>query len=413
MSQVLERVADNVGDWSGRPFPQTRQEWVARAAEVAALFATTSIERDQLGVGPRPNEIAWLKDSGLVQLQGPREAGGGAADWGTVLAVVYEFAKVEGSIANILAWHYADYWVIQAFPTAEQQLLWETEITRAAKFLAPVANFHDTPVSARDTGENLVLNGKKIFNTGAPVADLIVVGVALEGTSDIFFVLVDARLPGITYGEDWDTFGQRGTASGSVTFTDVVVPWTRAIGFADKKFVPRGANHTPGLTAHTLMPAIYTGLARGALNQAVEYIRSNSRPWFQSGYARAVDDPFIVRGIGRLEAHLRAAETLADHAGDLVSEAFLRPDDISTERRAELAVLLSANKTVATEVALEVTGGIFEFTGSRSTARLFGLDRFYRDVRTHTLHDPVAYKILQVGEYVLTGKHPKSTDWYA
>jgi alkylation response protein AidB-like acyl-CoA dehydrogenase len=158
---------------------------------------------------------------------------------------------------------------------------------------------------------------------------------------------------------------------------------------------------------------LYTGLARGALDQAVTYIRTHSRPWFQSGYARAVDDPFIVRGIGRLEAHLRAAETLAEQAGEQVSEAFLRPDEISAERRGELAVLLSASKTVATEVALEVTSGIFEFTGARSTARSYALDRFYRDVRTHTLHDPVAYKILQVGEHVLTGKYPKSTDWYA
>jgi alkylation response protein AidB-like acyl-CoA dehydrogenase len=413
MSQVLERVDSKTGDWSGRPWPETRQQWVARAAEVAALFATTAVERDTLGVGPRPNEIAWLKDSGLVQLQGPRGAGGGAADWGTVLAVVREFAKVEGSIANILAWHYADYWVIQSFTTPEQQVQWEAEATRAAAFFAPVANFHDKPVTALDAGENLVLNGTKIFNTGAPVADLIIVGAALEGDPNIFFLLVDARLPGISYGDDWDTFGQRSTASGSVTFTDVVVPWTQAIGFAAKRFVPRVANHTPGLTSQTLMPTMYTGLARGALDQAVAYIRNHSRPWLHSEYTRAVDDPYIIRGIGRLEAHLRAAEALAEKAGELVSEALLRPDEISTERRGELAVLLSASKTVATEVALEVTSGIFEFTGARSTARSFALDRFYRDVRTHTLHDPVSYKILQVGQNALTGKYPNATDWYA
>jgi alkylation response protein AidB-like acyl-CoA dehydrogenase len=413
MLQAVEAVATRVRDWSGQPRPVSRQGWIARATEVAALFATTAVERDTLGVGPRPAEMTWLKDSGLAQLQGPLEDGGGAADWGTVLAVVREFAKVEGSIANILAWHYANYWVVQSFTTAEQQVKWEAEITRAAAFLAPVANFHDTPVTARDEGEQLVLNGTKIFNTGAPVADLINVGVALEGGSNIFFLLVDARLPGITYGDDWDTFGQRGTASGSVTFTDVVVPWTQAIGFAGKSFVARGANHTPGLTAQTLMPTIYTGLARGALDQAVAYIRDHSRPWLHSDYTRAVDDPYIVRGIGRLEAHLRAAEVLAERSGELVSEALLRPDEISTQRRGELAVLLSASKTVATEVALEVTSGIFEFTGARSTSRSFALDRFYRDVRTHTLHDPVSYKILQVGQNVLTGKYPNATDWYA
>lgn len=399
--------------WQDLPLPASRAAWTARAAEVAALLRTTALERDRAAVPPRPVELGWLRDSGLTRLQGPVEAGGGDGDWATVLAVVRELAKVDGSIANIVAWHYANYWVLQSYATADQLAVWEPEITRGGQLLAPVANFHDTPVTAVDAGDHFVLNGTKVFNTGAPVADLLNVGVAAPGSDSVFFLLVDSDTPGISFGDDWDTLGQRGTGSGSVTFSDVSVPWDRAIGFADRQFVPRRANHTPGLTAQTLMPTLYTGLARGALDRAVDYIRTQARPWLHSTHSQAIDDPFIQAGIGRLESLLRAAEVFVEQTGERTSGALARPDEISDDERGKLAVELAASKVVATETALAVTNGLFEFTGGRSTAREFELDRPLRDVRTHTLHDPVAYKILQVGNYTLSGAYPHSTDWYA
>lgn len=53
----------------------------------------------------------------------------------------------------------------------------------------------------------------------------------------------------------------------------------------------------------------------------------------------------------------------------------------------------------------------FEVTGARATARGEGLDRFWRNVRTHTLHDPVAYKRREAGRHLLTGEPPEPT-WY-
>ena len=66
---------------------------------------------------------------------------------------------------------------------------------------------------------------------------------------------------------------------------------------------------------------------------------------------------------------------------------------------------------VATDTALRVTGGVFEVTGARATASKVGLDRFWRDVRTHTLHDPVAYKEQELGRYVVKGEAPEPS-WY-
>lgn len=88
------------------------------------------------------------------------------------------------------------------------------------------------------------------------------------------------------------------------------------------------------------------------------------------------------------------------------------PDAVTEAARGEFEVRVAAVKARATDVALEVTSRIFEVTGARSTASAEGLDRFWRNVRTHTLHDPVAYKRREVGRHVLTAELPEPT-WYS
>jgi hypothetical protein len=50
--------------------------------------------------------------------------------------------------------------------------------------------------------------------------------------------------------------------------------------------------------------------------------------------------------------------------------------------------------------------------GARATASALGFDRFWRNARTHTLHDPVAYKRREVGAFLLRDELPEPT-WYS
>ena len=76
-----------------------------------------------------------------------------------------------------------------------------------------------------------------------------------------------------------------------------------------------------------------------------------------------------------------------------------------------MAEWVASVKVVATDSALTVTSGVFEVTGARATAAKVGLDRFWRDVRTHSLHDPKAYKEEELGRYLVKGEVPEPT-WY-
>ena len=74
--------------------------------------------------------------------------------------------------------------------------------------------------------------------------------------------------------------------------------------------------------------------------------------------------------------------------------------------------LFTRRRQHATEAALDITSGIFEATDARSTASSLRFHRFWRNVRMHTLHDPVAYERREVGRFVLTDELPEPT-WYS
>ncbi|MFF3570619.1 hypothetical protein [Nocardia jiangxiensis] len=58
------------------------------------------------------------------------------------------------------------------------------------------------------------------------------------------------------------------------------------------------------------------------------------------------------------------------------------------------------------KAALEVTSGIFDLTGARSASNRYRFDRFWRNARTFSLHDPTDAKEVWVGDYHLTGAEP-------
>ncbi|MCY1240430.1 Dibenzothiophene desulfurization enzyme C [compost metagenome] len=76
-----------------------------------------------------------------------------------------------------------------------------------------------------------------------------------------------------------------------------------------------------------------------------------------------------------------------------------------------MAVRIAAAKQAAVDIGLEIGTKVFEVTGARATANAVGLDIFWRNIRTHSLHDPIAYKRREVGAYALRGQIPEPS-WY-
>ncbi|GAA3121314.1 acyl-CoA dehydrogenase family protein [Streptosporangium carneum] len=397
--------------WQTEPVPSDPRGWVDRAAEVAAVLSTDAAARDKAGATPYA-EIQLLKDSGLVTLLGPVEHGGGGQHWPTAYRVVREVAKADGSIGQLLGYHYLWNWAARLVGTREQWELVEAEAARDRWFFGGAVNPRDNDVVVTEDGDDLVFTGRKSFSTGSKVSDVTVLEGVLEGTQTHVFAIVPSGSEGLTFHDDWDNIGQRLTESGTVTLDGVRTPWASAAGFVDRVFQPRVYNTLNVPTIQLVFVNLYLGIAAGALETAATYTRTRSRSWLHGGYDRAVDEPYVIDVYGDLTAKLWAAEALAEQVAQEGQKLHDDPDAVTERARGEFEVRVAAVKAVATDVALEVTSRIFEVTGARATAGAEGLDRFWRNVRTHTLHDPVAYKRREVGRLVLTGEIPEPT-WYS
>jgi len=213
------------------------------------------------------------------------------------------------------------------------------------------------------------------------------------------------------------------TESGSVKIDGVVVPWQDALGWDATDHKPLDSVLTiPWATL--LLPTIqlvfsnfYIGIALGALDFAAKYTVANTRAWPYGGdnKDKASDEFYILERYGNFHAHLAAAEALADRAGlaiaDIYNDKSASRDKLTAEERGRAAEWVASVKVVATDTALRVTSGVFEVTGARATSKKVSLDRFWRDVRTHSLHDPVSYKNRELGRYRLLDEVPEPT-WY-
>lgn len=393
--------------WADRP--GSAHEWVQRASEVAGILATDAAERDRANEAPLA-EIDLLKDSRLLTLLGPVEHGGGGQEWPTAFKVVREVSTGDGSVGHLLGLHYVWNWVPRFIATPEQVERFEADVARNNWLLSGALNARDKDVVVTDKGDHLVFNGRKFFATGASVADRTCLEGVIEGTDTHVFAMVPSRQPSLVPMNNWDNMGQRLTASGGMFINDVEAPWSDVLGFVDGEFQARLYGTMVVPTGQLVYASLWLGIARGALSEAIEYVKNNGKAW--GGYEQIVDEPSVVDAIGDLTAKLWAAEALIDQVAQEDLAIHRSPEALTVRARGEQKIRAAAVKSRADEVALEVTSRIFEVTRARSTASKYGFDRFWRNVRTHTLHDPVAYQRREIGRFLLCDELPEP-GWYS
>jgi alkylation response protein AidB-like acyl-CoA dehydrogenase len=379
-----------------------------RAREVATILAVDAAQRDK-EAKPPDKQVQLLKDAGLVTVLGPESCGGGGQNWSTALQVCREVSKADASIGHLLGYHYLWAWAVRFFGTEQQIAEQEGHYVRNNYFYGGAINPRDEDVRIIDDGDTLRLNGRKSFASGSAVSDL----TCLTGTLDdgrLVFVIVDSKSPGLVYNHDWDNMGQRQTESGTMAISDLVVPWTSAIGFVDKQITPMVYNTLSLLTLQLIMTNMYQGIAEGAMEAAAEYTRTTTRPWPYGGDNKesATDEWYILEAYGDFRSKLWATGALIDEVNEELSMLLHGPrESVTFPQRGQVAVRISAAKQRIIKEGLEVTSGMFDVMGARATTGRYGYDRYWRNLRTHSLHDPVAYKQREVGRYALLGEFPQ------
>ena len=382
--------------------PDSSNRYLAKAVELREIFARDAVERDQLGGRPE-EQIRLLKESGLVNLLIPKEFGGEGQPYSTALRIVREFAKVDGSLGHLFGYHFGP---LQNALTAGSDPRFGDILRRSAAgrwFWGNTTNSFSKSLFGKREADGVVLNGFRPFASGSHVADYLLVAWEDEETNERSFAYIPPTRAGITIADDWDGIGQRQTGSGRVFYRDVRI-------HADE-ILPERAKDPAALLGpqqqQSVLLNVFIGSAQGALIAARNYTVTQSRPWIYSGVERHSDDPWIKRQYGDLSIKVQAATALADRAAEAIDAAFTKGAELTAEDRGRTAVAVAAANVLAGKVALEVTSEIFEVMGARSAVRQNGFDRFWRNVRIHTLHNPAEYKARNVGTWFLTGDFPE------
>lgn len=382
-------------------------EAIDTAHRLAASFAVEASERD------RERRLPWAEmeaysDSGLLAMTVPRAYGGAEVSATTLAEVIAIVSAADGSLGQIPQSHF---YMVEALrldaPEPMRRFFFERVLggERLGNALSEIGGKHaaDYKTIVRRDGDSWRLDGRKFYCTGALFAHWVacVAVTPDERRRHICFLPRDGT-PGLTLLDDWTGFGQKTTGSGTVIFSDIAVPADRV--FDHERAFERRTRM--GSFAQIMHAAIDVGIARGAFTIGLDHLRKHARPYGASGIAKVTEDPHMIAAVGDLRVRMTAADAMLARAGEFVDRAGAAPSEHNV---VEASIAVAEAKIAGNDAALLLGSKLFELTGTRAVLEALNLDVYWRNGRTHTLHDPVRWKYHFVGDYWLNGKAPPST----
>ncbi len=374
---------------------------------LAADFALTAVERDERGGTPKTERDA-LRQSGLLALSIPTQYGGLGARWSDTLGIVREFAKVDSSIAHVFGFHHLMLATVRLFSRQDQWQPWFEQTARQNWFWGNALNPLDTRTVVKDFGGWREFSGKKSFCSGASDSEMLIASAVDESAGGkLLIAAIPSGRSGITLHNDWNNIGQRQTDSGSASFERVRVEESELL-------LDPGPLSTPfaclrPLIAQLTFTHMFLGIAEGAFEEARHYTLTETRSWHKSSAEDVRQDPYVLHHYGEFWVALEGVRLLVERAAELLDHAWAKGPGLSENERGQLAIAIATAKVAATRQGLELCSRLFEVTGARSTHASLRLDRHWRNLRTQTLHDPVDYKLHELGDWALNQSLPTPT----
>ena len=385
--------------------------------DAEALSAAHELARTARLQAARPDQQRKLPSAesqqftprGLGSISIPREYGGPQVSFVTLADVFAIISAADPALGQIPQNHFGILHVLQGAATERQKKqLFQSVLDgwRIGNGGPERGTKNTLELKARITaeGDGYVISGQKFYSTGALFAHWVAVK-ALNDDGQQVMAFVRRGTEGLRIVDDWSGFGQRTTASGTVLLNQVPVDAELVV----ENWRLAQSPNIQGAVSQLIQAAIDAGIARGALDDTISFVRERSRPWIDAKVERASDDLYVIADIGKLKIELHAAEALLRKAGQVLDQVSAAPITAQSAARASIAV--AEDKVLTTEISLLASEKLFELAGSRATLAEFNLDRHWRNARVHTLHDPVRWKYHAVGAYHLNGTLPSRHSW--
>jgi len=383
---------------------RTDPEAIEIAHAVAERLAKGAAQRDRERSLPVA-ELEIYSQSGLWALNVPKPFGGADASWTTIAEAVAIVSAVDPSLGQLIQNHLDFVDTVRTVGTEAQQRFFFTEVLKGlrtgnaySEFGSRTAATFETRIERR--GDEYVVSGRKFYCSGAYLAHMVPI-IAVDAAGRLYIAVANRNAPGLEVSNDWSSFGQRTTVSGTTTIEGVVLPAERVFALPERP-------SSNGPVCQIVHAAVDAGIARGALQETISFVRNFARSWIDSGQEHAWQDPLTISQIGDVAVRVRAADALLARAGRFVDAAVA---DTTAETVARASIAVAESKVLTTEAALLATNKLFELGGTRTVLAKLNLDRHWRNARVHTLHDPVRWKYNIVGNYYLNDARPPQHAW--
>ena len=330
-------------------------------------------ELDRAGEYPA-DIMAELGDRRLTGVTLPEEYGGRGEGLVELALLTEELSAALMSVASALALHLGVATIVERFGTDEQREAYLPEMatydTVGALGLSEKNAGSDklametTAERDEDAGE-WTLNGHKRWVTNYLDADVVLTyaktGPDAEAPHNVSAFLVPVEAFEVE--RVWDTLGARSAKAVEVSLSDVRVSEDRLVGERGEAYVERGTVHN-GVN----VPARAVGIARAALEDAVEYTSQRSQ------YDGTISDFQGVRWtVGEMAERVDAARLLTLRAADRAD----RGESVSRE--------LSMAKIRATQAAVDNANDALQLHGGIGYTTDRHVERYLRDARLLTI----------------------------
>ncbi|HEX8047215.1 monooxygenase [Rhizobium sp.] len=381
-------------------------ELAERFRSVFARIRASAIERDLVRELPH-EQIGWLKESGFTTLRLPTEDGGFAATLPELFNLLIELSAADSNVTNALRSHFGFTEDVLNSSVISWRSEWLRRIAARDLIGSGFSEVGEAKVGSFSTkltrnGDHWLLNGAKYYTTGSLFADWINLGGNDENGEPIG-ALVPRQAQGVDVVDDWDGFGQSLTASGTALFSDVVIK-------AELVTPPGGRFKYSSAFFQLVHLATLAGIGRAAATDVARLVSERKRVYSHGNAASVSEDPQILQVVGRVRGAAYSAGGIVLKAAEALQRAYeLRADtDSKIGERANAIAEIEVNQSVhaVTSLILEATTLLFDALGASATKRGLGLDRYWRNARTISSHNPRIYRDRIVGDFAVNGTPP-------
>ncbi|WDD97148.1 acyl-CoA dehydrogenase family protein [Thalassomonas actiniarum] len=339
-----------------------------------AEFAPNAAKWDQEHIFPK-DVIAKAGELGFCGLYSPEDVGGLALSRLDSSIIFEQLAMGCTATTAMMTIHNMATWMIATWAKTEVKESWCPSLVTGEKLASycltePGAGSDAASLrtSAKRDGDHYVVNGSKVFISGAGDTDVLVVMVRTgkEGAKGISALAIPADLDGIVYGKPEEKLGWNAQPTRQITFDNVKVPVENLLGEEGEGFTIA----MKGLDGGRINIATCSiGTAQQALNSAMAYMQERE----QFGKP--------IAGFQGLQFKLADMATELVAARQLVRLAAFKLDNNDPEKTAYCAMA----KRFATDIGFQVCDAALQIHGGYGYIKEYPLERHFRDVRVHQI----------------------------